>query len=180
MKAWLEYNRCRPPTAAILYWSQRELEHATKTLEKFQSISLLSLNSLSVRRQRSWHLGNLMEESHFGPQSHFFQRFLHLSLKYFPKILRVTKHDQCSVDGDITVIVQVCPELWCSQTKGAAKLGLRMNANGSLGDLLTNQVNDQRFHLLPFSIRETLISVTINLSAHEMWHNQPKTETMKN
>ena len=117
--------------------------------------------------------GNLMEESHFGPQSHFFQRFLHLSLKYFPKILRVTKHDQCSVDGDITVIVQVCPELWCSQTKGAAKLGLRMNANGSLGDLLTNQVNDQRFHLLPFPIRETLIFVTINISADEMWHNQP-------
>ena len=52
-----------------------------------------------------------MEESHFGPQSHFFQRFLHLSLKYFPIILRVKKHDQCSVDGDITVIVQVCPEL---------------------------------------------------------------------
>lgn len=52
-----------------------------------------------------------------------------------------------------------------------------MNANGSLGDLLTNQVNDQRFHLRPFPIRETLIFVTINISADEMWHNQPKTET---
>ena len=52
-----------------------------------------------------------------------------------------------------------------------------MNANGSLGDLLTNQVNDQGFHLLPFPIRETLIFVTINISADEMWHNQPKTET---
>ena len=28
----------------------------------------------------------------------------------FPIILRVRKHDQCNVDGDITVIVQVCPE----------------------------------------------------------------------
>ena len=33
MKAWLESNRCRPPTAAILYWSQREPEQPPKNLE---------------------------------------------------------------------------------------------------------------------------------------------------